>query len=174
MDFNEIERYIRVGSGFIEVARDFFPEYSGICRRTFIRNDSIQIDFTTLGNIELNEGETTFYFTYDNLENAVKSAEKFLKKPVAEWKNYNRTWNEWNFSELNELSFTNLLHDLKERRLEFPEDFNRMRICNVFWVGVFLGKINPEDDFLKIAEDVNFSKYLMSLDNEFDKYKEVI
>ncbi len=166
MDIDEIKRYIHVGHGYVEVARDYFPEYSGICRRTFIREKQIQIDFCTAGNVELNEGETTFYFGYENFEDVIKSSESFLKKPVSEWTNYNRTWNEWYFQTYDEESHNRLFEDLQNHRLEFPENFRYMRICSIYALGVFLGKINPYSNY-NIFDDW---EYLCSLDNEFTEY----
>lgn len=167
MDIDEIKRYIHVGHGYVEVARDY--NYKGICRRTFIRKDKIQIDFCTAGNIELNEGETTFYFGYESFEDVIKSAESFLKKPVSEWTNYNRTWNEWHFEPYDDDSDNRLFDDLQHRRLEFPENFSYMRICSIYALGVFLGKINPYNDD-NVFDDTDFVKYLCSLENEFDRY----
>ena len=48
MDMLEIQRYIRVGSGYIEVDRNYLPDYQGICRRIYIRKNAIQIDDTVL------------------------------------------------------------------------------------------------------------------------------
>lgn len=167
MDIDEIKRYIHVGWRYVEVSRDYM--YHGICRRTYIRENQIQLDFCTAGNIELNEGETTFYFVYESFEDVIKSAESFLQKPVSEWINYNRTWNEWDFKPYDKKSHNRLFEDLQNHRLEFPENFSYMRICSIYALGVFLGKINPRNDD-NIFDDIDFVKYLFSLDNEFDKY----
>ncbi|MDE6093043.1 MAG: hypothetical protein K2G14_08110 [Ruminococcus sp.] len=170
MDIDEIKRYIHVGSGYVEVARDYLPKYKGLCRRTFIRKNKIQIDFCTIGNVELNEGEITFYFGYENFEDVIKSAENFLHSPVPEWTNYNRTWNEWHFPESSDKNaFQNFFRDLQEHKLIFPENFSYMRICRIYALGVFLGKINPYNNE-NIFDDMDFVKYIFSLDNEFDKY----
>lgn len=169
MDIDEIKRYIHVGVGYVEVARDYLPEYPGICRRTFIREKQIQIDFCTAGNIEIDEGETTFYFGYERFEDVIKSAEIFLKKSVSEWTNYNRTWNEWYFKPYNEESYNRLLDELHKHRLEFPENFSYMRICSIYALGVFLGKINPYDDD-NILDDTDLWTYLYSLDRDFTEY----
>lgn len=84
MDIDEIKRYIHLSHGYVEVSRNYMPEYSGICRRTFIRENKIQIDFCTEQDVALNAGESTFYFEYENFENVIKSAESFLKKPVSD------------------------------------------------------------------------------------------
>lgn len=164
-----IKRYIHVGSGYVEVARDYLPKYKGLCRRTFIRKNKIQIDFCTAGNVELNEGETTFYFVYESFEDVIESAESFLKKSVSEWTNYNRTWNEWHFQPYDTKSHNRFFEDLQNHKLKFPENFSYMRICSIYALGVFLGKINPYNDE-NIFDDMDFFKYLFSLDNEFDKY----
>ncbi len=169
MNIDEIKRYIHVGSGYVEVARDYLPKYKGLCRRTFIRKNKIQIDFCTAGNVELNEGETTFYFCYESFEDVIESAESFLKKSVSEWTNYNRTWNEWYFQPYDTESHNSFFEDLQNHKLEFPENFSYMRICSIYALGVFLGKINPYNDE-NIFDDMDFVKYLFSLDNEFDKY----
>lgn len=166
MDIDEIKRYIHVGAGYVEVSREYM--YNGLCRRTFIRENKIQLDFCTAGEIELNEGETTFYFGYENFEDVIKSAESFLKKPVSEWTNYNRTWNEWYFPETpDENACRNFFRDLQERKLIFPENFSYMRICDIYARGVFLGEINPYDAF---RTDKDFIEHLFSLDSEFTEY----
>lgn len=163
MDIDEIIRYIRVGAGYVEVARDYM--YDGMCRRTFIRKNEIQIDFCTAGEIELNEGETTFYFGYETFEDVIKSAEKFLKKPVSEWTNYNRTWNEWYFPELAENSVRNFFEDLQQRKLVFPENFSYMRICDIYALGFFLGKISPDN----ITADIDLTE-LYRINHDFTEY----
>lgn len=170
MDIQEIRRYIEVGSGYIEVDRSYPEKYQGLCRRIYIRENKIQIDFCTARDIELNEGESTFYFGYENFEDVIKSAEEFLKKPVSEWTNYNRTWNEWYFPIADIDAYKKLLKDLKRHQLEFPENFSYMRICDTYALGVFTSKINPDDDIQNIFEDIDFVKYLFSLDHEFTKY----
>lgn len=168
MDMLEIQRYIRVGSGYIEVDRNYLPDYQGICRRIYIRKNAIQIDYITSGWIDIEEGEDTFYFYYDDLESAVKSAEEYIGKPVSEWVNYNRTYNMWNFPELNENSCKKLWIDLQSHKLKFPKNFNRFSIRTLYSRGVFLNIINPEisdfdfntDLIEKISEsDSDFYKY---------------
>ena len=119
MDIQEIRRYIEIGSGYIEVNRSYSEKYKGLCRRIYIRENKIQIDFCTAQDIELNEGETTFYFVYTSFENVIKSAELFLKKPVSEWNNYNRTWNEWYFPQADKNYYVKLLKDLQSHMLDF-------------------------------------------------------
>lgn len=169
MDIDEIKRYIHLGHGYVEVSRNYMPEYSGICRRTFIRENKIQIDFFTEQDVALNEGESTFYFEYENFENVITSAESFLKKPVSEWTNYNRTWNEWHFPAPDADSYRKLMKNLQEHRLEFPINFKCMRICSIYVLGVFLKKIDPYNDD-SIFNDTDFVKYLCSFDNKFTKY----
>ncbi|MDE6833615.1 MAG: hypothetical protein K2J39_05140 [Ruminococcus sp.] len=165
MDIDEIKRYIHVGHGYVEVSRDYI--YNGICRRTFIRENQIQLDFCTAGEIELNEGETTFYFGFENFEDVIKSAEKFLEKPVSEWINYNRTWNEWYFPETpDKNAYINLMKDLQDRKLIFPENFSYMRICDIYALGVFLGKINPDN----ITADIDLTELYELNRNDFKEY----
>ncbi|MDE6679653.1 MAG: hypothetical protein K2K02_11495 [Ruminococcus sp.] len=165
MDIDEIKRYIHVGHGYVEVSRDYM--YNGFCRRTFIREKEIQIDFCTAYDIELNEGETTFYFGYENFEDVIKSAEKFLKSSVSEWTNYNRTWNEWYFPENpDKNAYINLMKDLQDRKLIFPENFSYMRICDIYAFGIFIGKINPDNFDI----DRNMIEYLYKSNHDFTEY----
>ena len=167
MDIYEIKRYIHVGVGYVEVSREYLPEYKGLCRRTFIRENQIQLDFYSAGAIELNEGETTFYFGYENFEDVIKSAEKFLEKPVSEWTNYNRTWNEWYFPETPDKNFVrNFFKDLQKRKLIFPENFSYMRICSIYALGVFLGKISPDN----ITADIDLTELYELNRNDFTEY----
>ena len=166
MDIDEIKRYIHVGVGYVEVSREYLPEYKGLCRRTFIRENKIQIDFCTAGEIELNEGETTFYFGYENFEDVIKSAEKFLEKPVSEWTNYNRTWNEWYFPETPDKNLVrNFFSDLQQRKLIFPKNFRYMRICSIYALGVFVGKISPDN----INADIDLTE-LYRMNHNFTEY----
>ncbi|MCM1316118.1 MAG: hypothetical protein NC205_07385 [Prevotella sp.] len=164
MDIDEIKRYIHVGYGYVEVSREYM--YNGLCRRTFIRENKIQIDFCTAGEIELNEGETTFYFGYENFEDVIKAAEKFLEKPVSEWTNYNRTWNEWYFPETPDKNYVrNFFSDLQQRKLIFPENFRYMRICSIYALGVFIGKISPDN----ITADIDLTE-LYRMNHDFTEY----
>lgn len=147
MDMQEIMRYIEVGSGYVEVDRSYPEKYKGLCRRIYIRKNEIQIDFCTEQDIEINEGETTFYFVYRSSEDVIKSAEAFLKKPVSEWTNYNSTWNEWHFPQADKDCYVKLWKDLQSHVLDFPHGFNYFYINNYMARGVFLGIINPEADF---------------------------
>lgn len=167
MDIQEIRRYIEVGSRYIEVDRSYSEKYKGLCRRVYIRENKIQIDFCTAQDIELNEGETTFYFVYTSFEDVIKSAESFLKKPVSEWINYNRTWNDWHFPQADKDAYIKLWKDLQSHTLDFPHGFNNFYINNYTARGVFLGIINPEDDFewtVELFEKIN------QLDRNFTKY----
>ncbi|MDE6521161.1 MAG: hypothetical protein K2K91_12025 [Ruminococcus sp.] len=167
MDIQEIRRYIEVGSGYIEVDRSYPEKYKGLCRRIYIRENKIQIDFCTEQDIELNEGETTFYFVYTSFEDVIKSAENFLKKPVSEWTNYNRTWNEWYFPQTDKDAYIKLWKDLQSHALDFPHGFSNFYINNHMARGVFLGLINPEDNFewtVELFEKIN------ELDRNFTEY----
>ncbi|MDE6426209.1 MAG: hypothetical protein K2K89_08760 [Ruminococcus sp.] len=164
MDIDEIKRYIHVGVGYVEVSREYM--YNGLCRRTFIRENQIQLDFCTAGEIELNEGETTFYFGYENFEDVIKAAEKFLEKPVSEWTNYNRTWNEWYFPETPDKNYVrNFFSDLQQRKLIFPENFRYMRICSIYALGVFIGKISPDN----ITADIDLTEFYR-MNHDFTEY----
>lgn len=144
MDMQEIRRYIELGSGYIEIHRSYPEKYKGLCRRIYIRENKIQIDFCTAKDIELNEGETAFYFVYKDFDSVIKSAENFLRKPVSEWVNYNRIWNEWNFPQADKNCYINLLKDLQSHMLDFPQDFSKFYISSYMARGVFSGIINPE------------------------------
>ncbi len=165
MDVYEIKRYIRFGEGCVEVSRDYM--YNGICRRTFIRKKKIQIDFCTAYDIEINEGETTFYFGYENFEDVINSAEKFLKSSVSEWTNYNRTLNEWYFPENpDKNAYINLMRDLQDHKLIFPENFSYMRIRDIYVFGIFTGKISPGNFDI----DGNMIEYLYKSNHDFTEY----
>lgn len=168
MDMLEIQRYIRVGSGYIEVDRNYLPDYQGICRRVYIRRNEIQIDYITSVWIDIEEGEDTFYFYYDNLESAIKSAEEYIGKPVSEWVNYNRTYNMWNFPELNENSCKKLWIDLQSHKLKFPKNFNRFSIRTLYSRGVFLNIINPEISDFDFNTDL--IEKISKSDSDFYKY----
>ncbi|MDE5937237.1 MAG: hypothetical protein K2G83_07515 [Ruminococcus sp.] len=73
--------------------------------------------------IETEEGEETFYFWYDNPELLIKSAEKYIDKPVNEWINYNKTYNLWNFPECESDVWKRLYLDLQNHSLEFSGKF---------------------------------------------------
>ena len=174
MEIEDVIKNIRIGSGFSEISRDYIPRYSGIVRRTYIMNDLIRLEYSSKGNIELGEGETTFYFHYDSFESVIESARKFLKRPVSMWKNYNATWNDWKFpvvsvSEMRE-SWDLLFCDFQERILEFPENFTKFSIRDFYARAVFLKMINPceKPDFRKYIDYMNH--YSMKCD--FEKYKE--
>lgn len=168
MDIQEIKRYIEVGRGFVEVERIYPEKYKGLCRRTYIRRNEIQVDYCTAGEIELNEGETTFYFIYNNLNEVIEAAEKFIEKPVSEWINYNRTYNEWDFPESDKNAVLNFFSDLQSHRLIFPENFRFMRICDIYALGIFLDKIKPDDN--GFLQNRDFIEYLCSLNHEFTEY----
>ncbi len=147
MDIQEIMRYIEVGSGYVEVDRSYPEKYQGLCRRIYIRENKIQIDYISEGWLEIEEGEETFYFVYDSTEQAVKAAEQYIGKPVSEWVNYNKTYNLWDFPPYDENSWDHFYSDLQKHTLDFPKNFNKFRMCTFTARGVFLGIINPEADF---------------------------
>ncbi|MDE5854861.1 MAG: hypothetical protein K2H19_07355, partial [Ruminococcus sp.] len=134
MDMQEIQRYIEVGSGYIEIDRSYPEKYQGLCRRIYIRRNEIQVDYISENWIETEEGEETFYFLYDNLESAVKYAENYIGKPLSEWINYNRTYNLWNFPQLKSNSWKNMYSDLQNHSLDFPKYFNK------FWIRTYMAR----------------------------------
>jgi len=175
MDIDEIKKHIEVGAGFAEVARDYLPRYRGIVRRVYIRKFKIQTDYSTMSEINLGEGETTFYFHYDCFEDVIKSAVQFLERPVSKWTDYNRTWCEWNFpndieKEEIEKSCIRLFSDLRERILELPKNFRYMTICDIYANGVYWGKIDPEEPPVSLLSNRQIVNYLCSLEREHNNY----
>lgn len=170
MDIQEIERYIRVGSGFVEISRDYLAEYNGICRRVYIRENKMQIDYISSDWLEYEEGEETFYFCYDNFESVIKSAERYLKKSVSEWINYNRTYNLWNFPECDENAWRDLFSDLQKHKLYFPSGFSEFTICTIYARGIFQNMISPDDDAFELFENDELIYKIQENKSEFKIY----
>lgn len=167
MDMQEIRRYIEVGPGYIEVDRSYLEKYKGLCRRIYIRENKIQIDYISEDWLDIEEGEETFYFHYDNTEKAVEAAENYIGKPLSEWVNYNRTYSLWDFPPYEENSWENFFCDLKSHVLDFPENFNKFHMRTFMARGVFLNIINPESDF---EWDSELFEKISGSDWEFYKY----
>ena len=71
MDLNEVNKYLQVGYGYIEISREYLSEYKGLCRRVFLHKNEIQVDFTD-DNYEY-DNEETFYFSYSDLDEVIKN-----------------------------------------------------------------------------------------------------
>lgn len=170
MDVQEIERYIRVGSGFVEISRDYLTEYQGICRRVYIRENEMQIDYISSGWLEYEEGEETFYFYYENLESVIKATEKYLQKPVSEWINYNRTYNLWDFPEYNKDAWKKLFSDLQKHKLYFPDGFSEFTIRTIYARGIFQNMISPDDDVYKLFENDELIDKIQENKSEYKIY----
>lgn len=170
MTLQEIQNYISVGKGYIEIARDYLSEYQGICRRVYIRKNKIQIDYISADWLDIEEGEETFYFCYNNLEDTIKATEKYLVKPLSEWTNYNKTYNLWNFTELSANSWTNFFKDLQKRKLDFPKDFLIFRIRTLYARAIFMNMASPDEDAFDLFKNPDFLDEIQEKDSNFKSY----
>lgn len=172
MDLNEINKYIQIGCGYIEISREYLNNYSGICRRVFLRKNKIQIDYIDNSYTYSNEGEETFYFYYNNMNETIKYAEIYLKKPINQWMNYNLIYNKWHFDENRECknSWKRLFEDFYNKNLYFPENFNKFSIRTLYATAIFIGIVLPNDNFNIVEEKINSNIELLNSNFEFNNY----
>ncbi|MDE6797097.1 MAG: hypothetical protein K2J36_03690, partial [Ruminococcus sp.] len=60
----------------------------------------------------------------------------------------------------------NLMKDLQDRKLIFPENFSYMRICDIYARGIFIGKISPDN----FDVDRDTIEYLYKFNHDFKEY----
>lgn len=136
---DEIFRYINLGrSSSISIDRHLMEKYPGIIRNITIRRDEeVQIDFHDKHILEINEGEVTFYFQYENYDILFDELEKFLGLKMDEWQNYNKT--DW-YPETDDIdlkeSWGRLTIDFINKALPFPSNFISFRIASIYWEGL--------------------------------------
>lgn len=150
MEKEEIFRYIAVGRPrAISVDRRELKQYPGIIRTLVIlENAEIQLNFLDQGNLELDEGEITFYLCYEDYEKLFKAVEEYLGMKMEEWTNYNRTgWYPDTSGIDTKESWDNLACDFANRKLEFPKGYQKFRIASLYWKALYSGVIKPEDPF---------------------------
>lgn len=144
MDRNEIFRYINVGSSkAICVDRRLLEEYPGIIRNVIIRTDAeLQVDFLDKYNLEIDEGEFTLYFFYENFDELFKAVERYIGLEMQDWENYTRTCS-YPVSELNNLesSWMKLKADFVNKKLYLPNGFKENMIPSFYWKGLANGKL---------------------------------
>lgn len=161
----EIFRYINVGKiNSISVDRRLMEKYPGIIRNVIIRQDAeVQIDFHDKYTLEIDEGEVTFYFQYENYDILFDALEKFLGLKIDEWQNYNKTdlYPETDTEDLKE-SWDKLATDFVNRTLPFPSNFISFRIASMYWEGLYNGEIEVDssseqiDDWFRKKTDEDY------------------
>ena len=161
----EIFRYINVGKiNSISVDRRLMEKYPGIIRNVIIRQDAeVQIDFHDKYTLEIDEGEVTFYFQYENYDVLFNELEKFLGLKIDEWQNYNKTdcYPETDNEDLKE-SWDKLATDFVNRSLPFPPSFISFRIASMYWEGLYNGEIRVDssseevDDWFRKKTDEDY------------------
>lgn len=174
MNIDEIRAYIHVGSGYVEIDRKYLDQYPGICRRTYIRKDEIQVDYIDYTYLECEEFEETFYFSYNSFEDCIVNAEKYLKSPIENWINYNKTYRMWRFEEIEdkivETSWKRLFYDLYLHQLSFPGNFSLFSIRSIYARSIFAKLINPYDDLHKQNDTIENNVDLINSLGDFYTY----
>src|SRR4051812_17854925 len=92
MTVDEIINYCELGQ-WASVCVDIkeLPEYPNYARTVvFCRNNQVSVEFYALV-YDVHTAILDYRCTFDSPESAVESIEKFLKKPVQDWTNYNKT-----------------------------------------------------------------------------------
>ena len=154
MENEEIYRYIRVGkSRSICVDRCLMEQYPGIVRNIIIKdNAKLQIDFLDKHNLEIDEGEFSLYFYYDNYETLFSAISEYIKTDMKEWNNYTRTawYPPLDGYDLNQ-SWSLLKSDFINKTLYLPAYYKDFVIPGLYWKGLASGKlkINYTDEELK-------------------------
>ena len=93
MNKEEIFRYLKVSSSkSITVSRKLLKEYPGIIREIIIRpNIKLQINFLDKNIIDIDEGEISLYFYYENYDKLFESLEEYMGMKIDDWSNLTKT-----------------------------------------------------------------------------------
>lgn len=170
MDLNEVNKYLQVGYGYIEISREYLSEYKGLCRRVFLHKNEIQVDFTD-ENYEY-DNEETFYFSYSDLDEVIKNAEQYLKKSINQWENYNIRPDEFYFERCENLndSWEKFFRDFYDRKMYFPGNYKKFLIKTIYSTALFLGVVSPDDNPDSVEKKIDINRDLLNSTYEFDKY----
>lgn len=148
MEKDEIFRYIQVGaSKSISVERRLLNLYPGVIRDIIIRADAeLQIDFLDKYAIEMEEGEVTFYFYYEDYDKLFEAVENFTGVKMNNWNNYTKIG--W-YPEVNEInldkSWENIMNDFVNKTIYFPKGYKKYRIASLYWQALDSGDIKVND-----------------------------
>lgn len=117
MNFDEIKNYTSNGRVCVDIS--ITPQYSGFVRKTiFYSRNRVCIEF--VGHL-IDDSETGYEFchTFLSLEDAVKSIEDYLAKPIGSWTNYTKT---------GDFPLINLPVNIDEGEAELCEDIKNNKI----------------------------------------------
>jgi hypothetical protein len=91
MNIDEIKNYTSYGRVCIDIS--VMPQYSGFVRKIiFYTRNRVCIEFVG-HSISDSESGYEFCYTFSSLEEAVRSIEDYLNKPIESWINYTKTGN---------------------------------------------------------------------------------
>lgn len=170
MNKEEIFRHINVGrSKSICVDRRLIQKYPGIVRNITIREGAeLQIDFLDKNILELDEGEMTIYFYYENYDKLFDALEKFTGNKISEWENYTQTGWYPNFEEVSlEQSWTKFKIDFANKILPLPDGYKEYLVRGMYWKALDSGEIKPSD-----SEEVFFEWQRRKMIEEEEVYTE--
>lgn len=144
----EIFRYIVTGScKSISVNRCLLNAYPGIMRDIVIqKNNELQINFLDKDDIEMGEGEITFYFCYKSYEELFKAIEDYIRIKMINWENYTKTNRYPDTDNLNlEESWRKFKNDFVNKKIAFPKGYKEFRIASLYWQALYSGEVKPND-----------------------------
>ena len=135
-------------NSYTEVLRTPDDNYPGILKRVFVKKNIIRIDYIDYHFLEVGEGEESFYFYYDNAENALNCLIEYLDVSTTfELKEINYNLRPEDFSENNETVeqiWVNFYRDLQLHQISFPKNFQFFVIKTIYSTAIFLKIINSD------------------------------
>lgn len=169
MNKEEIFRYLKVSSSkSIIVSRKLLKEYPGIIREIIIRpNVKLQIKFLDKNIIDIDEGEISLYFYYENYDKLFESLEEYIGMKIDDWSNLTKT-NEYPISEGENLqkSWDKLKRDFSNKILELPQKYKQFDIRDLYWTALYSGEVKVDDSWNK------YEKWLKKKKDEEEKLYE--
>lgn len=148
MDKEEIFRYVEIGkSRSVSVDRCLIEQYPGIIRNVIIKqNAKLQVDFLDKHVLEIDEGEISLYFYYEDYDKLFKAVEEYIGISMEDWVNYTKS--EW-YPETVEIdlnqSWEKLKSDFVDKKLHLPVGYKEYSIRDLYWEALDSGEVKVND-----------------------------
>lgn len=174
MNDNSLFETIRAYSRYVEISRINLQAYPGICRRVYVMEDKIKIDYIDYTYLQTREGEESFYFNYDCFEDVLASVKGLIDESITCPTFQDHSIDNWKFTcyyyETLRCSWNKFFDDLQCHRLIFPNGFSTFWIKSIYATAIYLGVINTTDDEKTVFDSLKMHRIEINKARDFKSY----
>lgn len=171
MTYSDLVMNKMLENKWVEISRINVNTYPGICRRIYIKDCKVRIDYIDYTYLESFEGEESFYFSYNCFDDVMLNLEKFIQKENTQC--LKKGIDEWCFLKDDNIlseSWTSFFNDLQLHKLIFPDNFSDFVIKTVYATAIYLGIVKITDDEKKICKSIKEHRLEINKARKFFDY----